>query len=190
MYRVAGVDEAGRGPLAGPVVAGAVILNPADPIAGLADSKQLSPTTREVLEEEIKARALAWHIGVASVREIDRVNILAATMLAMERAVSGLSLAPDEAWIDGNRAPALRCTARTFVKGDVLHPCISAASILAKVWRDREMISLHARYPRYDFAKHKGYPTRAHLDALARYGPSPCHRRSFAPVRRALHGEA
>ncbi|MDG4595723.1 MAG: ribonuclease HII [Candidatus Contendobacter sp.] len=179
---VAGVDEAGRGPLAGPVVAAAVILDPSRPIVGLADSKKLSATQRERLAEEIRARALAWALGRAEVAEIDRVNILQATLLAMQRAVTALSIAPEQAWVDGNRCPCLPCPCRAIVKGDATVPAISAASILAKVARDAELRQLHARYPGYGFARHKGYPTAVHLDALRRLGPCPEHRRSYAPV--------
>ncbi|MBT6275486.1 MAG: ribonuclease HII [Chromatiales bacterium] len=185
---VAGVDEAGRGPLAGPVVAAAVVLDMTRPIVGLADSKKLSSRRREQLAAEITSNALAWRVASADVQEVDRLNILEASMLAMQRAVLGLSHAPSEAWVDGNRAPRLPCKVITVVKGDALHQCISAASILAKVWRDREMVSLHEHYPEYDFKRHKGYPTRVHLAALAQHGPSPCHRRSFAPVARLLEG--
>lgn len=179
---IAGVDEVGRGPLAGPVVAAAVILDPARPIAGLADSKQLSPLRREQLAAEIRAKALAWALGRAEVAEIDQINILQASLLAMQRAVAALSRVPDQALVDGNRCPQLACPCRAIVKGDATVPAISAASILAKVARDAELCELHARYPHYGFAQHKGYPTTAHLDALRRFGPCPEHRRSFAPV--------
>ena len=182
--RVAGVDEAGRGPLAGPVVAGAVILHPDRPIAGLRDSKKLSAARRDDLYEQICDRALAWATGSASVAEIDAVNILQATMLAMQRAVAGLEPAAEHVLIDGNRCPDLDCPARAIVRGDNLVAAISAASILAKVTRDREMLALDEDYPGYGFASHKGYPSKAHLDALGRLGVLPVHRRSFAPVRR------
>ena len=183
---IAGVDEVGRGPLAGPVVAAAVILDPARPIAGLADSKTLSPLRREQLAMEIRAKALAWALGRAEVAEIDRLNILQASLLAMQRAIAALSIVPDQALVDGNRCPPLACPCRAIVKGDATVPAISAASILAKVARDAEMGELHERYPRYGFAQHKGYPTAAHRDALRRFGPCPEHRRSFAPVAAAL----
>jgi ribonuclease HII len=184
--KVCGVDEAGRGPLAGPVYAAAVILDPLRPIAGLKDSKLLSERKRTVLEIKIQDQALAFAVACASVEEIDRLNILQATMLAMQRAVQALQCAPDEAWIDGNRAPKLACRARTFVQGDRLHPVISAASILAKTARDAEMLRMHERYPQYGFDRHKGYPTAEHLALLRRHGASDIHRRSFAPVRRIL----
>jgi ribonuclease HII len=180
---VCGVDEAGRGPLAGPVYAAAVILNPKQPIAGLRDSKLLSEHRRSVLEKEILQKALACAIATASVEEIDRLNILQATMLAMRRAVEKLEVAPDEAWIDGNRCPKLACRAKAIVQGDRLHEVISAASILAKTARDAEMMAMHARYPEYGFDRHKGYPTAEHLASLGRLGPCDIHRRSFAPVR-------
>ncbi len=183
---IAGVDEVGRGPLAGPVVAAAVILDPARPIAGLADSKKLSPARREQLSVEIRAKAWAWALGRAEVAEIDRLNILHASLLAMRRAVAALSIAPDQALVDGNRCPKLACPCEAIVKGDATVPVIGAASILAKVARDAELRELHDRYPQYDFARHKGYPTAAHLDALRRYGPCPEHRRSFAPVAALL----
>lgn len=181
---ICGVDEVGRGPLAGPVVAAAVILDPECPIAGLADSKKLSETRREQLFDTICERALAWSLGRAEVAEIDTINILQASLLAMRRAVDGLDLAPEHALVDGNRVPPLACPARAIVGGDDSEPCISAASIVAKVARDREMIALDARYPGYGLARHKGYPTRAHLAALAALGVTDIHRRSFAPVRR------
>ena len=179
-----GVDEAGRGPLAGPVFAAAVILG--EPIEGLKDSKLLSASRREVLSELIKKNSRAFAVAQASVEEIDRLNILQATMLAMQRAVAALKVTPDEAWIDGNRCPRLSCRARAFVQGDRIHPVISAASILAKTARDVEMRRMHERYPKYCFDRHKGYPTPEHLALLARFGPSEIHRRSFAPVRNAL----
>jgi ribonuclease HII len=187
VINICGVDEAGRGPLAGPVYAAAVILDPAKPIPGLKDSKLLSESKRNNLAEKIHAQAIAWAVAYASVEEIDRLNILQATMLAMQRAVEGLSVRPQEAWIDGNRCPKLACRARAFVQGDRLHASISAASILAKTARDAEMLRLHERYPQYCFDRHKGYPTPEHLALLARHGPSEIHRRSFAPVRRILH---
>lgn len=184
---VCGVDEAGRGPLAGPVYAAAVILDPDRPIDGLKDSKLLSENTRQFLAKMIFKHARACAIAHASVEEIDRLNILQATMLAMQRAVAGLALLPDEAWIDGNRCPPLPCRARAIVQGDRLHAVISAASILAKTARDAEMQRLHERFPQYGFHRHKGYPTPEHLALLKRYGPSEIHRRSFAPVRRCLN---
>lgn len=183
---IAGVDEAGRGPLAGPVTAAAVILDPARPIIGLADSKKLSPARRERLAEEIRAKSLAWALGRADIAEIDRLNILQAALLAMQRAVAALSVAPDKVLVDGNRCPKLVCPCAAIVKGDASVPAISAASILAKVARDAELRDLHDRYPQYDFARHKGYPTAAHLAALRRHGPCPEHRRSFAPVAALL----
>ena len=183
---VAGVDEVGRGPLAGPVVTAAVILDPERPIEGLNDSKKLSEKRREALAELIKERALAWSLGRAEVEEIDRINILQATMLAMRRAVEGLDPAPDHAMVDGNRCPELPCTVEAVVKGDGTVAAISAASILAKVSRDREMVELDARYPGYGLAGHKGYPTKAHLEALERLGVTPIHRRSFGPVARLV----
>jgi ribonuclease HII len=187
VINICGVDEAGRGPLAGPVYAAAVILDPARPIPGLKDSKLLSESKRNDFAEKIRAHAMAWAVARASVEEIDRLNILQATLLAMQRAVAGLSVRPQEAWIDGNRCPKLACRARAFVQGDRLHAPISAASILAKTARDAEMLRLHERYPQYCFDRHKGYPTPEHLALLARHGPSEIHRRSFAPVRRMLH---
>jgi len=183
---LAGVDEVGRGPLAGPVVAAAVILDPARPIAGLKDSKQLSERRREALAGEIRDTALAWALGRAEVEEIDAVNILQASLLAMQRAVAGLALAPQLVLVDGNHCPRFACAAQAVVKGDSLVPAISAASILAKVSRDREMQELDAHYPGYGLAQHKGYPSKAHLAALQTLGASPVHRRSYAPVRRVL----
>ncbi|MFP4161080.1 MAG: ribonuclease HII [Ectothiorhodospira sp.] len=180
---VAGVDEAGRGPLAGPVVAAAVILDPARPVDGVADSKTLQPARREALEPVIRETALAWALGICSPEEIDRLNILQATFLAMRRAVEGLARAPALVLVDGNRCPELPCAARAVVGGDRRVAAIGAASILAKVHRDRLMVDLDARHPGYGLAAHKGYPTAAHRAALVRLGPSPCHRRSFAPVR-------
>ncbi len=184
---VAGVDEAGRGPLAGPVVAAAVILDDQQPVAGLADSKVLTERRREALFDEIRARALACCIAEASVEEIDRLNILHATMLAMRRAVEGLRLRPGMVLVDGNRLPVLPMPAEAIVKGDAKVQAISAASILAKVHRDRLCLQLHERFPSYGFDVHKGYPTPAHLAALGQHGASPVHRRSFAPVRAALN---
>ena len=183
---ICGVDEAGRGPLAGPVFAAAVILDPGMPIKGLKDSKLLSEKKRELLAEKIFKQARAYAIACATVGEIDRLNILQATMLAMQRAVHALRIPPEEAWIDGNCCPMLPCRARAVVRGDRLHAVISAASILAKTARDAEMRRLHARFPQYCFDRHKGYPTPQHLALLERYGPSEIHRRSFAPVRRIL----
>jgi len=183
---VAGVDEVGRGPLAGPVVTAAVILDPEQPISGLADSKAISEKKREALFDEIKQKARAWAIGRAEVEEIDEINILQATMLAMQRAVAALAVQPGHALIDGNRCPDLPCTAEAIIKGDGKIPAISAASIIAKVTRDREMVLLDAEYPGYGLAGHKGYPTKAHMAALNDLGVTPIHRRSFAPVRRAL----
>ena len=183
---VAGVDEAGRGPLAGPVVAAAVILDPSDRIEGLADSKRLSAERRAELDLEIRERALSFAIARVGADVIDAVNILQATMRAMCEAVDGLDVPPDEVLVDGNRCPALSYPARAVVKGDASVAAIGAASILAKVARDREMIEMDRRYPEYGFARHKGYGTRAHREALLRFGPSPIHRASFAPVRSAL----
>ena len=183
---LAGVDEVGRGPLVGAVVTAAVILDPARPIAGLNDSKKLTARRREALADEIREKALAWSLGRAEPHEIDDINILHATLLAMQRAVAGLAVTPSEVLIDGNRCPALPMPAQAVVKGDATVPAISAASIIAKVARDREMAELHARHPGYGFDKHKGYPTAAHLEALRRLGPLPEHRRSFAPVRALL----
>ncbi|RVU45505.1 ribonuclease HII [Rubrivivax rivuli] len=183
---VAGVDEAGRGPLAGPVVAAAVILDDLKPIAGLGDSKALSERKREALFDEIRAKALCCAIAEASAEEIDRLNILQATLLAMRRAVDALRLPPHRVVVDGNRVPVLRVPVAAVVKGDALVPAISAASILAKVHRDRLCQALHARHPAYGFDGHKGYPTPEHLAALQQHGACPEHRRSFAPVRAAL----
>lgn len=184
---VCGVDEVGRGPLAGPVVTAAVILDPAIPIEGIDDSKKLSARRREYLADEIREKSLCWSIGRAEVDEIDTLNILHATMLAMRRAVQSLPIIPHRALIDGNRVPpGLTCQAEAVVKGDSLHAVIAAASILAKVNRDDEMIEMDARYPGYGFASHKGYPTGAHIEALKKQGVCPIHRRSFAPVQRIL----
>ena len=182
---VAGVDEAGRGPLAGPVVAAAVILDDLKPIAGLNDSKKLTEKRREKLYDEILAKALCCSIAEASVEEIDQLNILQATLLAMRRAVDGLRLKPVKVLVDGNRLPVLDVRAEAIVQGDALVPAISAASILAKVHRDRMCAELHLQYPEYGFDRHKGYGTAEHLQALAEHGPSPWHRRSFAPVARS-----
>ena len=183
---LAGVDEAGRGPLAGPVVAAAVILDDRQPIRGLGDSKLISPKRRETLFDEIRAKALACCIAEASVEEIDRLNILQATLLAMRRAVEGLRLVPHRVLVDGNQLPLLKMPAAAIVKGDARVPAISAASILAKVWRDRQCLALDVRYPAYGFAQHKGYPTAAHLAALRAFGACEVHRRSYAPVRAVL----
>ncbi|CAG9181024.1 ribonuclease HII [Cupriavidus respiraculi] len=189
VQRRCGVDEAGRGPLAGPVFAAAVVLNPKRPIRGLADSKILTAKRREELYEQICERALAWHIAQASVEEIDTLNILHATMLAMQRAVQGLAASgctPDLVQVDGNRCPQVPYPVEAVVKGDALVKSISAASILAKVARDRELLTLHAMFPQYGFDSHVGYGTPQHLAALAEFGATPHHRRSFAPVREAL----
>ena len=183
---VCGVDEAGRGPLAGPVVAAAVILDPARPIAGLNDSKKLSAKKRVALAGLIRERALAWSVAEASVEEIDQLNILHASMLAMQRAVAALQVTPERALIDGNRCPSLAMPAEAVVQGDAKVAAIAAASILAKTVRDEEMLVLHAQYPHYGFDRHMGYPTAAHCAALAAHGVSPVHRRSFAPVARQL----
>ncbi|MGI9279083.1 MAG: ribonuclease HII [Endozoicomonas sp.] len=183
---VCGVDEVGRGPLCGPVVTAAVILDPENPIAGLNDSKKLSEKKRDILFDEIKEKALSWSIGRAEVEEIDELNILHATMLAMQRAVEGLSVKPELALIDGNRCPELSCAAEAVIKGDGRVPVIGAASILAKVTRDREMAELEKQYPGYGIGGHKGYPTKVHMDALKKLGATPIHRRSFKPVREAL----
>jgi ribonuclease HII len=183
-----GVDEAGRGPLAGAVFAAAVILDPAHPIAGLADSKKLSEARRDALAIEIRQHALAWSIATASVAEIDQINILQASLLAMSRAVAGLSVRPDKVEVDGNRVPTLTIAVpvEAIVKGDAKVAAISAASILAKTARDAELVALDAEWPCYGFAQHKGYPTAAHLAALAQFGASPVHRQSFGPVKRLL----
>ncbi|RLM25937.1 ribonuclease HII [Brenneria alni] len=185
-YCIAGVDEVGRGPLVGAVVTAAVILDPSRPIVGLADSKQLSEKRRLALYDEIKEKALSWSVGRAEPEEIDQLNILHATMLAMQRAVAGLALTPDFVLIDGNRCPALPMPAQAVVKGDSRVAEISAASIMAKVTRDREMVELDKLFPAYGFAQHKGYPTAFHLEKLAAFGATAFHRRSFAPVKRAL----
>ena len=187
---ICGVDEAGRGPLVGSVVAGAVVLDPNNPIVGLKDSKILTPAKREYLFEQIMLKAKAWGIGEASPEEIDQINILQATMLAMQPAVEDLSNRlgawPDKALIDGNRCPELPIPAEAIVKGDAKEPAISAASILAKVTRDRQMAILHERFPQYGFAQHMGYPTAAHFAALKEFGICEEHRRSFSPVRNVL----
>jgi ribonuclease HII len=183
---VAGVDEVGRGPLAGDVVTAAVILDPARPIAGLADSKQLSEARREQLYEQIIERALSWAVARASVTEIDSLNILQASLLAMHRAVQALPVQPGFVYVDGNRCPRWEYAAQAVVKGDSKVACIAAASILAKVTRDREMLLLDQQYPGYGLARHKGYPSPAHLQALRQLGPSPIHRRSYRPVAELL----
>ncbi len=183
---LAGVDEVGRGPLAGPVVTAAVILNPAVSIAGLADSKKLTEKRREALFEEIQEHALAYCVGRCEHDEIDQLNIFQATMLAMERAVAGLHIAPEYVLVDGNRCPRWRWPSEPVIKGDARVAAISAASILAKVTRDREMVALDSVYPGYGLAGHKGYPTPVHLEALARLGATPIHRRSFRPVQLAI----
>lgn len=183
---ICGVDEAGRGPLFGNVVAAAVILDPKAPIEGLGDSKKLTEKVRERLYDQIYARAISVGVGRASVEEIDQLNILQASMLAMQRAVESLSRQPDLALIDGNRCPVLTCASEAIIKGDAKEISIGAASIVAKVTRDREMLEWHTLYPHYGLDKHKGYPTSLHLKALEQYGVSPQHRRSFAPVRRLI----
>jgi len=184
---IAGVDEVGRGPLAGPVIAAAVILDDRRPIDGLADSKVLSAARREELSPIIKERAICWALGRAEIEEIDNLNILHASLLAMQRAVEALRIAPDFALVDGNRMPPLSCQGRAIVHGDATVPAISAASILAKVARDAEMVRMDVLYPEYGFSRHKGYPTEHHLKALEKCGISPIHRRSFGPVRRLLN---
>jgi ribonuclease HII len=183
---VAGVDEAGRGPLAGPVVAAAVILDDLNPIQGLNDSKKLTAKRREALFDEIRARALCFSIAESSEQEIDQINILQATLLAMKRAVEGLRLPPKLVLVDGNRLPTLAIRSEAFVQGDALIPAISAASILAKVHRDRLCEEMHQRYPVYGFDQHKGYGTAQHLAALQTHGPAHCHRMTFAPVARSV----
>ena len=182
-----GVDEAGRGPLAGAVFAAAVILNHARPIAGLADSKILSAKKRELLAVQIKTHALAWSVATASVHEIDQINILQASLLAMHRAVDALGIRPTEVWVDGLYCPPINLPVKAIVKGDTCIAQISAASILAKTARDAEMLQMHQRFPQYGFDQHKGYPTAAHLLALKKHGVSPIHRRSFAPVRALIN---
>ncbi|MDF2867978.1 MAG: ribonuclease [Gammaproteobacteria bacterium] len=183
---IAGVDEAGCGPLAGPVIAAAVILDPTNPVLGLTDSKKLSEKRREALVPIIKQQALAWAIARAEVHEIDALNILQARLLAMKRAVEALIIIPELALIDGNFCPQLSCNTRAIVGGDLSEPAISAASILAKVSRDQEMLAMEALYPGYGFAQHKGYPTKTHIMALQALGVSPIHRRSFAPVQKQI----
>lgn len=185
-HYIAGVDEAGRGPLAGHVTAAAVILNPKKPIEGLADSKKLTEKKRESLFTLIQENALAWAIARAEVEEINRINILQATFLAMQRAVASLKILPNLVLVDGNRSPKFSCEARTIIKGDQSEPAISAASILAKVTRDREMLLLHEQFPQYGFEKHKGYGTKEHLAALEKYGPCAIHRRFYEPVARLI----
>lgn len=184
---IAGVDEAGRGPLAGAVIAAAVILDPAYSVDGVTDSKKLTANKRDRLALEIKEHAIAWATGRAEVEEIDEINILQASLLAMSRAVAGLSIPPAHVQVDGNQCPLVDCSVEAIVKGDALVPAIGAASILAKVARDRELIMLDEQYPEYGFARHKGYPTKAHFAALEQHGASPVHRRSFAPVRRIVN---
>ncbi|MBU3638786.1 MULTISPECIES: ribonuclease HII [unclassified Polynucleobacter] len=190
---ICGVDEAGRGPLVGAVVAGAVVLDPSNPIEGLKDSKKLTAIRREYLYEQIMEKAKAWGVGEASPAEIDEINILQATMLAMRRAIEDLTTRlgawPDKALIDGNRCPELPIAAEAIVKGDAKEPAISAASIVAKVTRDRQMQILHERHPEYGFAQHMGYPTEAHFAALKQYGTCDQHRRSFSPVRKVLENQ-
>lgn len=183
---LAGVDEAGRGPLAGPVIAAAVILDPEYPIDGLDDSKALSEKRREILAAQIQDHAIAWGLGRAEIEEIDRLNILHATMLAMRRAVYNLGVEPEYVLVDGNRCPELDVSVAAVVKGDKLVPAISAASIVAKVTRDEEMVEMDRQYPGYGFARHKGYPTKQHIEALARLGVCAIHRQSYGPVRRFL----
>ena len=185
-HLIAGVDEVGRGPLVGAVVTAAVILDPNNPIEGLADSKKLSEKKRLLLAEEIKAKAICWSLGRAEPEEIDQLNILHATMLAMQRAVAGLNIQPDFVLVDGNRIPTLPMPAQAVIKGDSLVAEISAASILAKVARDQEMDELDEQYPEYGFAKHKGYPTKLHFEKLTQFGATPFHRKSFAPVKKIL----
>ncbi len=189
-HRICGVDEAGRGPLAGPVFAAAVILDPGAAIAGLADSKKLTARKRELLAQEIKARALAWSVASATVAEIDELNILRASLLAMRRAVEALAVEPSQVLVDGLHCPELRWPARAIVRGDATVAAISAASILAKVERDALMLELHRRYPQYRFDLHKGYPTTLHLAVLRKHGASAVHRRSFAPVRLVIEAAA
>ena len=183
---ICGVDEAGRGPLAGPVVAAAVILDPQQPIAGLNDSKKLTAARRAALAVEIREKALAWALAEASAQEIDRINILQASLLAMQRAVSGLSLMPQKVLVDGNKCPVLACPVEAIVGGDGKVAAIAAASILAKTVRDALMQELHACYPQYGFDRHKGYPTALHLAALREHGISPVHRRSYGPVAQLM----
>jgi len=189
MTLTCGVDEAGRGPLAGPVYAAAVILDPARPVAGLADSKTLTPRQRETLALEVRLRAVAWAVASASVEEIDTLNILQASLLAMRRAVEQLAVTPQQVLVDGLHRPRLNIPVRAIVRGDATVAEIAAASILAKVARDTEMLALHQQHPQYGFDRHKGYPTSAHLAALREHGASAVHRRSFAPVRSLLPRE-
>ena len=184
---ICGVDEAGRGPLAGAVFAAAVILNPEKPIVGLADSKKLSEKKRDFLAEQIKEHALAWAIASCSAQEIDEINILQASLLAMKRAVEALELKPSEVLVDGLHCPQLSITARAIVKGDSKEACISAASILAKTARDAELYIIDQQYPEYGFAKHKGYPTPLHMEMLQKYGVLDIHRKTYAPVRKLLN---
>lgn len=183
---VAGVDEVGRGPLAGPVVTAAVILDEQNPIAGLKDSKKLSERQREVLAEEIKLKAVAWSLGRAEVCEIDELNILQATLLAMQRAVASLHPQPEHILVDGNRSPLFHCSSQAIIKGDLYVPVISAASIIAKVARDHEMQELDRQFPGYGLHSHKGYPTKAHVAALEKLGVTSIHRRSYGPVKKLL----
>lgn len=183
---IVGVDEVGRGPIAGPVVAAAVILDPNKPIEGLNDSKKLSEKKRDLLAPIIKQHALAWALGRAEVDEIDEINILQASLLAMKRAVEALAIKPSHALVDGNKAPDLACAVTTIIKGDEKEPAIAAASILAKVSRDQEMVEFEDVYPGYGLAKHKGYPTKQHLLALDELGITPIHRRSFGPVKKKI----
>lgn len=183
---IAGTDEAGRGPLAGPVVAAAVILDSNKPIAGLADSKVLSDKMRTALFEEIKQKAIAWHIAQASVEEIDELNILQASMLAMKRSVEQLDIQPSLVLVDGNRTPNLTCKSKAIIQGDKIEPCISAASILAKVFRDQLMVKYDQQHPEYGFAQHKGYPTKLHLEKLRSHGVLDIHRKTFGPVQKCL----
>ena len=185
-YLICGVDEAGRGPLAGPVCAAAVILDPDKPIGGLKDSKKLSAGNRLRLADEIRAKAIAWAVAWATVEEIDEINILQASLLAMRRSVMDLAVAPNEVWVDGNRCPELPYPSRAIVKGDALEPAISAASILAKTARDKTMVELARYYPEYGFDRHSGYPTADHIEALRLHGVTSVHRRTFGPVRRIL----
>lgn len=187
---LAGVDEVGRGPLIGEVVAAAVILDPERPIEGLTDSKKLSEKRREQLAELIRERALSWSIGVATPDEIDQINILHASMLAMKRAVEGLSVTPDHVQVDGNRCPQINCSVEAIIKGDAKVAEIGAASIIAKVYRDQQMLELDSQYPQYGFARHKGYPTAEHLRLLQQYGVLPQYRKSFGPVKRLLEGKS
>jgi ribonuclease HII len=187
---IAGVDEVGRGPLVGDVVTGAVILDPEKPIIGLTDSKKLSEKKRQQLCSEIKHKALAWSIGRASPEEIDQINILHASLLAMKRAVHALSIQPDKVLVDGNRLPQWHYESEAIVKGDALFEQISAASIIAKVTRDQDMVELDSDYPQFGFAQHKGYPTKAHFAAISKHGVLSCHRQSFAPVRRYLEAQS